>query len=156
MKALIENFYQAFEALDAEKMVACYHDDIVFHDPAFGTLEGERAKNMWRMLCRSQKGKDFRVTAKDILFDGKKGYAHWEAHYTFSQTGRRVHNIIEAEFEFKDGKIIRHTDRFKLHRWAGQALGPVGKLLGWTGFFRKKLQEQTNGMLNEFIRNKDS
>ncbi len=155
MKSLIEEFYRAFEELDAEKMVACYHEEVVFHDPAFGTLKGERAKNMWRMLCRSQKGKDFKVTASNIRMDGTKGLAHWEAHYTFSQTDRRVHNIIEAEFEFRDGKIIRHTDRFNLHRWARQALGPVGYLIGWTPFFRKKLQEQTNGMLTGFIQSKD-
>jgi ketosteroid isomerase-like protein len=153
MKPIIEQFYQAFQELDAEKMVACYHDDIVFQDPAFGVLKGERAKDMWRMLCQSQKGKDFQVKASNIHFDGKEGYAHWEAHYTFSQTGRKIHNIIEAEFEFRDGKIIRHTDRFNLHRWAQQALGPVGYIMGWTPFFRKKLQEQTKKLLDGFIRN---
>ena len=35
--ALITRFYQAFQRLDAEAMVACYSDDIVFSDPVFGT-----------------------------------------------------------------------------------------------------------------------
>lgn len=59
MKNIIENFYEAFANLDAETMVSYYHDDIVFEDPAFGILKGNRAKNMWRMLCESQKNKDF-------------------------------------------------------------------------------------------------
>ena len=32
-------------------MVVCYHDEIEFEDPAFGILKGEKARNMWRMLC---------------------------------------------------------------------------------------------------------
>ena len=34
--ALITRFYQAFQRLDAEAMSACYTDDVVFSDPAFG------------------------------------------------------------------------------------------------------------------------
>ena len=51
MRQLIKDFYQAFAALDAETMASCYHKDILFEDPAFGVLKGEKAKNMWRMLC---------------------------------------------------------------------------------------------------------
>jgi len=152
MVEVIEDFYEAFKNLDAEGMAACYHDDIVFEDPAFGILKGEKAKNMWRMLCGSQKkGNDaFVVEYSNIEASNDKGSAHWEAHYNFSQTGRKVHNIIDAEFEFKDGKIIRHTDTFDLHAWSKQALGLKGMLLGWTSFFKGKLQQQTNGMLRKF------
>ncbi len=150
MKSVIEKFYEAFNNLDAETMASCYHDEIIFEDPAFGILKGDKAKNMWRMLCHSQKGKDFRVEASGIEADDSKGKAHWEAHYNFSRTGRRVHNIIDATFEFKDGKIIKHTDRFNLHRWSRQALGFTGALMGWTGFFRKKLNAQTNKLLSDF------
>lgn len=53
------------------------------------------------------------------------------APYTFSKTGRTVCNVIDAEFQFRDGLIVRHTDRFDLWRWAGSALGAKGMLLGW-------------------------
>jgi hypothetical protein len=59
------------------------------------------------------------------------GSAHWEARYLFSATGRKVHNIIDARFELRDGKIVRHADSFDLWRWSGMALGAKGKLLGW-------------------------
>ncbi|MFK7971300.1 MAG: nuclear transport factor 2 family protein [Bacteroidia bacterium] len=150
MTNIIEDFYAAFDRLDGEAMAACYHPDVRFEDPAFGVLEGEQAGNMWRMLCSSQKGKDFKVESSNIKLDGSSGSAHWEAWYNFSQTDRKVHNKIDASFELKDGKIIRHTDHFDLHRWAGQALGFKGTLLGWTGFFKKKLQAQTNGLLGKF------
>ncbi len=42
-----------------------------------------------------------------------------------------MHNRIDATFVFRDGKIVRHTDRFDLRVWAAQALGLKGKLLGW-------------------------
>ena len=150
MKDLIEQFYTAFADMDAEKMVGFYHDDILFEDPAFGVLKGTRAKNMWRMLVASQKGKKFDIKASRFRYEQEKGFAHWEARYLFSQTGRKVHNIIEAEFEFKDGKIIRHIDSFDLHRWAKQAMGFKGFLLGGTHFFKMKLQKQTNQLLTKY------
>ncbi|MGK0390313.1 MAG: limonene-1,2-epoxide hydrolase [Maribacter sp.] len=146
---IIEEFYTAFNELDAEKMVAYYHDDIVFHDPAFGELKGERAKAMWRMLCQS--AQNFSLEFSDVKLSGNKGSAHWEADYIFSSTGKSVHNIIDATIELKDGKIIKHTDVFDTHKWASQAMGWKGKLLGGTKFFQKKLQQQTDHMLNKYI-----
>ena len=155
MQDLIKTFYNAFNNLDAESMVSCYHNDIVFKDPAFGTLKAEHAKNMWRMLCENQKGKVFKVDSTDIICDDKKGTAHWEAIYTFSKTGRKIHNCIDAEFIFKDGKIIQHIDNFDLHKWAKQALGFKGLLIGNTNFFKAKLQAQTHQLLSKFeLRNK--
>ena len=153
MVELIEKFYKAFNDLDAETMVSCYHDDIVFEDPAFGVLKGEHAGNMWRMLCATQKDQDFKITYSDINSIENTGNAKWEAIYTFSKTGRKVHNKIIAEFEFKDGKIIKHTDRFNLHQWAKQALGFKGLMLGKTRYFRNKLKHQTRSILTKFENN---
>jgi len=155
MKNVIETFYKAFNELDAETMVECYHKDIVFEDPAFGKLKGERAKNMWRMLCESQKGKNFVVKATNITCNAKTGSAHWEAFYKFSKTGRKIHNKIDAAFIIKDGKIIKHTDYFNLHNWAKQALGFKGYLMGGTSFFKRKLHSQTNRLLNKFEKNRN-
>ncbi|MBL1280981.1 MAG: nuclear transport factor 2 family protein [Fluviicola sp.] len=150
MKAIITQFYTAFSELNPEKMTSSYHKDVVFEDPAFGQLEGKRASNMWRMLCESQKEKNFIVTFSDIQSDDNTGSAYWEAKYEFSKTGRKVHNKIIAQFEFKDGLIIKHTDDFNLHSWAKQALGFKGYLFGRTSFFKKKLQKQTNSLLDRF------
>jgi len=148
MEALIKTFYTGFSELDAEKMISCYHKDIVFEDPAFGKLEGANAGKMWKMLCKN--AKNFKIEFSQINATDQNGSAHWEAWYTFSKTGRNVHNSIDAQFEFKDGKIIRHIDHFDLHRWASQAIGWKGKLLGGTNFFKKKLQQQTNRLLDKF------
>lgn len=145
---LIHTFYTAFKNQDAEKMIECYHEDIIFEDPAFGKLHGERAKNMWRMLCEN--AKDFNLEFSNIRAIDQEVKAHWEAKYNFSQTNRPVHNRIDATFEFKDGKISKHTDVFDLHQWAKQALGFKGFLLGSTSFFKTKLQQQTNQKLDAF------
>lgn len=123
---LITNFYDAFGRRDAEAMVACYHEDIVFQDPAFGQLRGKDAGDMWRMLCKI--GKDLQVTASDISAKDGRGRAHWDADYTFA-TKRKVHNVVDAEFDFAEGLIIRHTDSFDFARWAGQAFGPPGAVI---------------------------
>lgn len=139
-RAAIESFYKAFATRDADGMVACYHPEVVFSDPVFRELEAPRARAMWRMLC--ERGKDLRVEASAIEADGDTGRAHWEAWYTFSASGRKVHNVIEARFRLKDGLIVRHDDSFDFYRWTRMALGPMGLLLGWAppvqGTIRKK------------------
>lgn len=147
MKETIEKFYEAFNRLDAEEMISYYHNDIMFEDPAFGKLQGDKAKNMWRMLCDSQKEDQFSVNFSKIEIIDSKVKAYWEAHYTFSKTGRKVHNRINASFTFKDNKIINHKDTFDLYKWSKQALGFSGFLIGWTPFFKSKLQAQTNQLL---------
>ena len=78
----------------------------------------------------------------------------WKAVYHFGPAKRKVVNRILANFEFKDGKIIRHQDRFDLWKWAQQAMGWKGYILGWSGFFQKKLQQQTNKLLDNYIQHK--
>ncbi|OIQ31372.1 MAG: limonene-1,2-epoxide hydrolase [Crocinitomix sp. MedPE-SWsnd] len=144
---VIEKFYTAFKDLDAEGMAACYHEEVVFEDPAFGELKGIHAGNMWRMLLESQKGKEFMVNFSNVKSDAEKGSASWEAFYNFSKANRKVHNKIEAKFKLKDGLIIDHRDDFNVKTWAKQAMGFKGVLIGRTKFFKRKLNAQTNGML---------
>ncbi|MBX3220805.1 MAG: nuclear transport factor 2 family protein [Labilithrix sp.] len=136
---LVTSFYQAFSRRDAEGMVACYADDVRFSDPVFTDLHGERAKDMWRMLC--ERGKDLEITFRDVKVDGDRGSAHWEAHYTFGATGKRVHNVIDASFVFADGRIAEHVDSFDLRRWSGMALGVTGKLFGWAPFLQNAIRK---------------
>jgi ketosteroid isomerase-like protein len=144
-KAIITEFYTAFANHDYKSMIACYHDEVEFSDPAFGTLKGDQAKAMWRMLIEHSGGK-LKVVFSNITDNA----AHWEAYYVFSKTGRNVHNKIDARFEFKDGKIYRHVDQFSLWKWSSQALGFSGLLLGYTSFFRNKLQTQTRKLLSDY------
>ncbi len=135
---LLESFYQAFQKRDAEGMAACYHPEIWFSDPVFVELRGPRAGAMWRMLC--ERATTLEVTYRDVTADDRTGSAHWEAKYLFTATGRSVHNVIDATFGFRDGKIVRHADSFDLWKWLGMALGPKGKILGWLPPVQAKLR----------------
>jgi ketosteroid isomerase-like protein len=148
--ALIERFYTCFQALDAAGMAACYHPDAVFLDPAFGELRGPEIGAMWTMLCTRAVGLEIRFSGVEA--DAERGRAHWDARYTFTQTGRKVHNRIDARFLFRDGLIIRHEDTFSFWRWARQALGPVGLLLGWTPPLRGKVRSTARGSLTSYMR----
>ena len=145
---LIETFYAAFSKRDAEAMASCYHPEVRFSDPVFPDLRGPRAGNMWRMLC--ERATTLKIEYSGISADDKTGKAHWEARYDFTATGRKVHNIIDATFDFADGKIIRHVDSFDLWRWAGMALGAKGKLLGWAPFVQNAIRKQAAKGLDAF------
>jgi ketosteroid isomerase-like protein len=152
--ALIERFYGAFARGDGAGMAACYAPGIHFRDPAFGDLEGANAGAMWRMLAST--ARDFRLELREHDSDATSGTAHWVAHYTFSQTGRPVVNDVHAAFRFADGLIVDHVDSFDFHRWAGQALGPRGRLLGGTSFLRKAVQERARARLAAFVASEGS
>lgn len=146
----IHRFYEAFAARDAQAMAACYHPEIHFSDPVFPDLHGPRAGAMWRMLCEA--GKDLQVSHGEVRADATSGAARWEATYTFSGTGRKVHNRIHADFRFQDGLILDHRDSFDFWAWSRQALGPVGWLLGWTPLLRRKVQAQAAARLDRLCR----
>lgn len=130
-------------------MQDCYHDQVVFSDPVFPHLAGSQAKAMWHMLTTSARELD--ITFSRVAADSTAGSCDWEARYPFSRTGRRVHNKIHASFEFRDGRIIRHTDSFDLTRWAGMAFGLSGKLLGWTPWMQNKIRSTAAASLARFV-----
>ena len=148
-KDLIELFYGAFGELDGERMAACYAPVASFSDPVFGALDAREAGGMWRMLAGQ--AVDLRIELLDHDAEGERGSAHWRAHYTFSQTGRPVINDIHASFRFADGLIVEHVDDFDFYRWARQALGPRGLLLGWTPLVRSAVRRRARASLEQFL-----
>jgi hypothetical protein len=94
---------------------------------------------------------DLRIEASSIAADDATGSVHWEAYYTFSQTGRFVHNRIDATFAFRDGKITRHTDRFDLHAWAAMALGIQGRLFGWLPAMQRAVRRNADRRLRAYM-----
>jgi ketosteroid isomerase-like protein len=146
-RQLIERFYQAFAQRDAATMAACYRSDATFRDPAF-ELSGSDIGKMWKMLC--SRGADLRIEFANVAAEGERGSADWQAWYTFSATGRPVHNIIHADFRFSDGLIAEHVDTFDFWRWSRQSLGAPGWLLGWTPLLQGKVQAQAARALDRY------
>lgn len=148
--SIIQRFYQAFQQRDHRTMGALYHDQGRFQDPVFPGLNAPEARAMWRMLLTS--GTDMRMTFEVLEENAEGGHARWEAWYTFGRTGRPVHNRIEARFRFRDGLILEHEDRFSFWRWARQALGPMGLLLGWSPVVRNKVRASARAGLEKAMR----
>lgn len=147
--ALINRFYEAFARRDPEEMAACYAPDATFSDPVFQGLRGDEVTAMWRMLL--ERGTDLEVSHRDVHTEGDTGSAHWIADYTFSTTGRKVHNEVDASFIFSDGLITAHADNFNFYRWARQALGPIGIALGWSRRLKTRVREGARARLDDFM-----
>lgn len=151
---IIHRFYSAFQQRDYQTMNDCYSDDIVFSDPVFLLLRGEEVRYMWEMLCTN--AQDFSLSFSNIqLLDDEYATCNWTASYTFSKTGNKVVNNIKAFMKLKDGKIIEHSDAFRLSTWIGQALGWKGKLFGWMGWMKRAVQKNARKNLVRFIEKKE-
>lgn len=151
---IIEEFYSGFAAANSTTMCSCYHPEVVFQDPIFGTLQSTDARDMWEMLMAKSQGQ-LSIKFSNVIGYGTTGAADWVADYLFSSTQRRVINFVHAEFEFKDGLIYRHIDAFDLYQWSKQALGLKGVLLGWTPFFKRKMQQEALQSLRAYQRKKE-
>lgn len=147
----LEQFYKAFASLDSKTMAECYAQDATFEDEVFRLRGRTHVGGMWAMLCAAVKRSgrsDWKLEVRDIT----ERSAHWEPTYRFSATGRIVHNVIDAEFEFdSQGLIKRHRDRFDFWRWSRQALGLRGVLFGWTDWLRRKVQRQAHRNLAKHL-----
>jgi len=148
-RALIERLYDALDRGDGETMTACYAEDARFEDPAFGELHGDQIGAMWRML--TSRATDLSVELPSHDADEESGNANWVATYTFTATGRRVVNDIQARFEFRDGLIVDHLDQFSFRRWASQAFGPGGNAIALLPPLRARARRTALAQLTEFM-----
>jgi limonene-1,2-epoxide hydrolase len=145
---LITNFYNALKAKDYKTMQESYLADAIFNDEVFTNLNGTEAGQMWEMLMKNEK--DLELKFEIISSDDDYVNVRWIAKYTFPKTGRLVINDIQAFFKIDDGKIRQHTDSFDFYKWARQAFGLTGLLLGWTTFFKARVQKTAMGTLEKY------
>ncbi|MFM9986600.1 MAG: nuclear transport factor 2 family protein [Flavobacteriales bacterium] len=146
---VVQTFYTAFQNKDYRAMQALYADEAQFSDEVFTNLTAPEVRAMWEMLIR--RGKDLELTFEILSSDEETCHACWIAHYSFSKSGNRVVNKIDARFHVKNGLITEHNDSFDFHKWAGQALGFSGKLLGWTSWMKSKVQRSARESLKAFM-----
>jgi hypothetical protein len=143
-RATITRLYDAFGRLDGVAMQACYADDARFDDEAFSLRGAREIGAMWTMLCDNVRNSEAGRAAWQLqTHDLGEDRVRWEVHYLFGPQQRRVHNVIDARFDFDAaGRITRHHDRFDFWLWSRQALGAPGWLLGWTPWLRARVRAQ--------------
>lgn len=149
-EAKARHFWESLGAKDADEMAACYAPDASFEDEVF-QLRGPECGMMWRMLF--QGAADLRVKTHTLHVGDGVAHGVWEAWYTFSATGRKVHNRITTRLVLRDGRIVDHHDRFAFYKWSRQALGAKGWLLGWTPLVRGAVRKQARKRLEKWMAN---
>ncbi len=146
----VQKFYEAFKKADAETMASCYAPQASFSDPVFPQLTSPEVQGMWRMLCG--RSSDLKIEYQLKQIDEQHFQVNWDATYTFSKTGRKVHNRIKAQLELDQGRIVRHQDHFDFWRWSRQALGLPGLLLGWSPIVRNAVRKEAAQALQNFLK----
>ena len=148
---IAERFYDAFTVRDSYTMGLLYAEHATFSDPVFPLLNAKGTRLMWQMLL-SRAEDDFGIEVEIIEDSASRARVNWVAHYTFSATKRPVTNRVSTEMQLVAGKIVRQQDTFSLWRWASQALGAKGMLLGWSPIVRDKIRAQAAASLQDFAR----
>ena len=141
-------FYTAFKDCRGEIMSSYYHPNAKFSDPIFPNLNGGEVGSMWQMLCKN--AKDLELKFSIISSNSTSAEIHWQASYTFSSTGKYVVNNIQAKMKVVDGLIVEHVDNFSFWKRSKQAFGPLGMIIGWTPFFKKKVQNTAAQSLKKY------
>ena len=148
-KDVIERFYKALQQKDFRTMQSLYAPEARFHDQVFLDLDSSQAKAMWEMLLTSST--DLKIEYSNLREDSDSVSCDWQATYTFTMTGKKVHNIIHADFTVSGGKIINHRDHFDLYRWSRMAFGVKGIILGWTSFMQNQIRTRARRRLQKFM-----
>ncbi|MCA1582574.1 MAG: nuclear transport factor 2 family protein [Acidobacteria bacterium] len=137
-KAVLTAFFDALARRDGEAVAAFYAPGARFEDEIF-KLEGADVGKMWAALLRGSKTLEVSYTIARA--GAGSGTVEWTARYVYPGGGPVV-NVILSELELAEGKILRQTDRFDFPRWAAQALGPAGRLLGGFAWFRRAVSRK--------------
>ena len=138
-KEIAIKFYDAFASADVETLKKLYDEKLIFNDEIFVGLSYEETIKMWSSLLIGNKDMSIKYTIKE--YSENKVKVEWIADYLFSASRRKVRNVIIANMEIENGKIIKHTDEFNFYKWSKMALGTLGLLLVWTSFFRNKVRK---------------
>ena len=127
-RATIEAYYAAFNAGDANGMLACLTDDIEHRVNEGGVRRG---KELFAEFCRHM-GVSYREQLKDMVIfandEGTRGAAEFVVHGEYLMTdpglpearGQTYILPAGAFFDLKDGKISRVTTFYNLRDWIAQ------------------------------------
>jgi hypothetical protein len=148
---LLDRFYAAFSARDADTMAACYSPAARFSDPVYPDLQGPEIGAMWRML--TARAQELTLQVEQTSADDHSGTASstWVASYLFGPDRRPVTNRVSSRFQLDGGLIRVQRDDFDLHSWSAMALGVRGRLLGWTPLVRDRVRREAADQLRAFM-----
>jgi hypothetical protein len=144
-RALLEHFFTSLAHRNHEAMAACYAPEARFDDIAFHLCDSKKIHAMWHMITKSDLCMTYRVES----CGARDAVVCWDARYTFTDTGRRVHNELRSAFTLQDGLIIKQYDHSDAWRWCLQALGPIKGPPAW--LFSGLRESRAEEKLKDFI-----
>ncbi len=132
------SFYGAFARRDGPAMASMYAENARFEDPVF-LLHGADVGKMW--IALTGRAKEFSVSYEVDQAGAGRGSVTWTARYRYGS--RPVVNVVRSEIVFDgSGLIARQRDDFDFAKWAAQALGLPGALLGRFAWFRRAVSRR--------------
>jgi len=147
---LLQRLFTSLNQHDHEAMAACYHLEATFTDIAFDLRGRKQVHAMWHMICQPEdRLSDIKASFNIVHADDHAGKVSLVDDYTFSSTGRRVHNAIDSSFRFENGLVIEQRDVCDAGAWAAMALGGLSGFLA--GRFRIVRSFKARQMLQKFI-----
>ena len=111
---LIDEFVAAFNRQDVPALLACFTDDVVYHDTFYGRHAGQAGlRQMFGMMFRD--GTDYTWTNHVVLADARRAAVEWSFSYTVTDAvprsaGRKVRMSGMSLFELKGGKIAGYRE----------------------------------------------
>lgn len=148
-KDVVEGFFNALSRLDYTGMNSLYAPHIIYSDPLFGILEGSDVMDRWTMTCKN--AKDATLHFYNITeLDHEYLTCEWDIKYYSGSQATTINQHVKSYMRVANGKIIEHSDAYKLSQWIGKAFGLKGKLLGWTGYFQRKVKQLYAKRLHNF------
>lgn len=147
---LVASFYGAFSRLDYEQMMDCYADDIIYNDPLVGLIERGEVKAYWKMICANAKALSLKTYDFEEI-DDEYVTSRYQVEYYLEATGKKVRYAAKSFMRIAEGKIVEHSDGFRLSTFLGNTYGLAGQLLGWTGYLKKKVQHRYRLLLDQYL-----
>ncbi len=138
-KTIIEKFYMAFQHLDVHGMNQGYSEQVIYSNPIVGLLHNDEVRDMWKIFFNNAKNISIHFSEIELL-DQEYATCKWHIEYTFSKSARKIAVQAKSFMRLREGRIIEHSDAFRLSTWIGQAYGWKGFLFGWTGFMKRRIQ----------------
>jgi hypothetical protein len=150
---LLERFYTGIQNSDIAAIRTCYAPNVVLLRPG-----------LWR-ATRRQDGSD----VGHVIQPRRAPADHLQR-----PIRRRLHRLgtlgsplrvrqdrapgpqpDHLRISLRRARVAEHRDSFRVYRWAAMAIGPVGRLAGWTPLLRSALHKETVRLLDRFQANLD-
>jgi steroid delta-isomerase-like uncharacterized protein len=128
MRALIENYYAAFNAGDRQRMLSLLADEVVHEINEGGTETGREVFRAFldRMdRCYQERVEDLVIFTSDTAPHRAAAEFHIRGTYLATDpglpeaSGQPYHLRVGAFFEAREGKITRVSNYYNLRAWLG-------------------------------------